>query len=70
MKQLLASLVDSSKLAGYVRAGVASGLGLLLAHVPGLSEYLSPDTQTALGVFLSGVIVGVWSHYVKNGEKK
>lgn len=66
MKQVLASLVDSSKLGGWVRAGVASGLACVIARLPVLKDILTPDTQAALGVFISGVAVGLWSHFVKS----
>lgn len=65
MKPLLVSLVDSSKLGGWVRAGVAAVLPFLIVHVPVLKDVLSPDTQTALGVAISGIVVGLWSHYTK-----
>lgn len=66
MKQVLASMVDASKLGGWVRAAVASGLAIAIAHLPVLKDILTPDTQAALGVFVSGVAVGLWSHYVKS----
>jgi hypothetical protein len=66
MKQLLATLVDGSKLGGWVRAGVASGLCMLIAHLPVLKDILDPATQNALGVVVSGIAVGLWSHFVKN----
>lgn len=65
MKQILASLVDSSKLGGWVRAGAASGLCMLIAHVPVLKDILDPATQNAVAVAVSMVAVGVWSHFVK-----
>lgn len=58
-------LVDTSILGGWVRAGVASGLGVLIAKFPILSDFLSPEVQTSLGVVISGIAVGAWSHYVK-----
>ncbi len=66
MKQVLANLVDASKLGGWVRAGVASGLALAIAHLPVLKDVLDPSTQAAIGVAISSVVVGVWSHYVKS----
>lgn len=61
----LKMFVDSSKLGGWVRAGVASGLGLAIAKWPVLSGYLDPATQNALGVAASGIAVGIWSHLAK-----
>lgn len=66
MKNLLASFVDAGKLGGWVRAGVASGLAIAIAHVPVLKDILSTDVQTALGIAISGIAVGVWSLYVKS----
>lgn len=66
MKDLLKSFVDTSKLGGWVRAGVAAGLSLAIAHLPILKDVLDPATQTAIGVAVSSVVVGVWSHYVKS----
>jgi hypothetical protein len=65
MKALLTSLVDSSKLGGWVRALVASGLTMAIAKVPHLKDILDPSTQAALGVVVSGIVVGLWSQYVK-----
>lgn len=65
-KSVLASLVDENKLGGWVRAGVASGLSILIAKWQPLGSILDPATQTALGVVVSGIVVGVWSHYVKS----
>lgn len=61
----LTKLIDSSVLGGWVRAGVASALGAAIAKWPALSTILDPATQTALGVAVSGVVVGVWSHVAK-----
>lgn len=59
-------LVDTSKLAGWVRAIVASGLGVLIAKFPWLDHILSPDVQAAIGAAVSGAIVGAWSHVAKS----
>lgn len=66
---LLATLVGPDKIGGWVRAGVASGLAVLIAKVPGLSGVLDPSTQTAIGVAVAGIAVGIWSHYVKPASK-
>jgi hypothetical protein len=59
------SLIDTSKLAGWVRSGVGAALAVAIAKWPALSSILDPSTQAALGVAVSGVAVGVWSHFVK-----
>ncbi len=61
----LTMFIDSSKVGGWVRAGVASGLATAITNFPGLGDYLSPATQTALGVAASGIAVGIWSHIAK-----
>jgi hypothetical protein len=68
MKNVLVTLVDTSKLGGWVRAMVASGLSLLVAHFAVVGDVISPDTATAISIAVSGVVVGVWSHYVKHLE--
>jgi hypothetical protein len=62
---MLFSLVDTSKMGGWVRALVGSGLTALLSLDPHLAQYLSPQTQTAFAIAVSGVVVGVWSHLAK-----
>ena len=59
------SAVDSSVLGGWVRAGVASGLAILIAKAPGLSSILTPDVQAAIGAAAAGIVVGAWSHIAK-----
>ena len=59
------SLINTSVLAGWIRAVVASGLGVLIAKVPFLGDVLSPDVQAAIGAAASGIVVGVWSHIAK-----
>lgn len=66
MKNILVSLVDASKLGGWVRAGVASLLTIVIAKVPTVKDILDPSTQAALGVVVSGIVVGLWSQYVKS----
>lgn len=61
----LTKLIDAGTLGGWVRAGVASLLGVAIAKFPGLSGVLDPATQTAIGVAASGLIVGIWSHWAK-----
>lgn len=64
--KFLATLLSADKVGGYVRAGVASGLGLALARWPLLSAYLDPVTQNALGIAAAGLAVGLWSHIAKD----
>lgn len=59
------SLVNTSTLAGWVRAAVAAGLGALIARWPELSSVMDPTTQTAIGTVAAGLVVGVWSHLAK-----
>ena len=66
MLKTLSTFVDAGKLGGWVRAGVATGLGLLCAKYAPLGGILDPATQTAIGVAVSGIAVGIWSHYVKS----
>lgn len=62
----LTSLVDTSKLGGWVRAGVAAGIGALIAKWPWLATVVDPSTQTALGTAAAGLVVGAWSHVAKS----
>ena len=66
MWNLITTLVDADKIGGWVRALVAAGFGLLLGKWPLLGSIFGPDLQTAAGVLLSGVFVGIWSHVAKN----
>lgn len=59
------ALIDTSKLAGWVRAGVAAGLGLIVARWPGLGQWIDPATQDAIGMAISTAVVGAWSHAAK-----
>jgi hypothetical protein len=61
----LSQFINTSAVGGYVRAGVAAGLGVAIAKWPWLSQFLSPATQTALGTAAAGIAIGAWSHVVK-----
>lgn len=61
----LTQLINTSKVAGWTRAGVGALLAAALAKWPVLSQYLDPTTQAALATAVSGVAVGVWSHVAK-----
>jgi hypothetical protein len=62
----LTRFVDAGILAGWIRAGVAAGLGVLITKVPWLSEILGPDTQAAIGAIVATLVVGAWSHIAKS----
>lgn len=66
----LTSLVDADKLGGWVRASVGALLAAGVAKWPALHDYMTPDVQAALGVVLSGLAVGVWSHVAKSLKDK
>lgn len=62
---ILKMFVDKDKVGGWVRGFVAAGLPSLVASY-GLSWLFSPTVCTAIGIALSGMAVGAWSHYVKS----
>lgn len=64
--QLLATIVDSGKLGGWVRAAAAAGLVWLIAHYAPLSDILTPDVQNDIATLAATLVVGAWSHYVKS----
>lgn len=70
----LSQFINADKLGGWVRAGVASGLGFLIAHYaakyPLLTDILSPEVQASIGVFASAVVVGLWSQLTKTDAAK
>lgn len=63
MGKWLVALVDTSKLAGWVRAGVAALLGILSAKYFG--GHLSPELQATIGTAVAGIVVGLWSQIAK-----
>lgn len=66
----LTTLIDADKLGGWVRAGLGALLATGIAKYPGLTDYLTPEMQAALGVFVSGLAVGLWSHIAKAYKDK
>ena len=66
----ITQFIDANKLGGWVRAGVASGLAVLIGKFPGLSSYLDPGTQAAIGVAVAGIAVGIWSQLTKTDKAK
>lgn len=65
MWELITKLVDANALGGWVRAAVASLFAAMLVKSSTLSAIFSPEIQTAIGVAVSGVVVGIWSHVSK-----
>lgn len=61
----LLKFVDAGKLGGWVRGVVASLLVVAIARWPALSSFLSPEAQTAIGVIVSSLVIGLWSHLAK-----
>lgn len=70
----LSQFINADKLGGWVRAGVASVLGYLIAHYaakyPLLTSILSPEVQGAIGVAASAAVVGLWSQLTKTDTAK
>ena len=66
----LTQFFDASKVGGYARSGVAALLGIAIAKWPALNSVLDPTTQAALGLAVSGVVVGVWSQLTKTDAAK
>lgn len=62
----IVKLVDADKLGGWVRAGVAALIPVIVVKLPVLGSILTPDVALALGVTISGVVVGVWSQIAKS----
>src|ERR1700690_3931717 len=71
---ILTQFIDANKLGGWVRAGVASALALLLtryaATFPLLADILSPQVQLAIGAAVSTAVVGLWSQLTKTDKSK
>ena len=59
------AFIDTSKLAGWVRALVAALIGVAIARWPVLGQWLSPEAQQAVALAAGTVVVGVWSHVAK-----
>jgi hypothetical protein len=66
----LTQFFDASKVGGYARSGVAALLGIAIAKWPALSTVLDPATQAALGLAVSGAVVGIWSQLTKSDDAK
>jgi hypothetical protein len=70
MLAILSKFIDADKLGGWVRAGVAALLGLVISKWSVLGSVLTPDLQNALGVLVAGIVVGIWSTLVKSDTAK
>ena len=66
----LTQFFDASKVGGYARSGVAALLGIAIAKWPALATVLDPTTQAALGLAVSGAVVGIWSQLTKTDAAK
>jgi hypothetical protein len=69
MGKWLVSLVDTSKLAGWVRSGVAALLGLVAAKWLGgtiFKDVFSPDIINAVAIGVATIAVGIWQQIAKN----
>ena len=66
----LTQFIDASKVGGWARAGVAALLGIAISKWPALSSVLDPTTQAALGLAVSGAVVGIWSQMTKTDAAK
>jgi hypothetical protein len=62
---LITMFINSGKVAGWVRAGVAAGFPILIAKYPPLGDYLDAATQAQIAAVLSTIAVGIWSHIAK-----
>ena len=68
MWKMIVSFVDTSKLAGWVRAGVAGGLALVASKWLGdtvFKDLLNPAMIDTLAIMASGLVVGIWSQIAK-----
>lgn len=60
----IVKLIDADKIGGWVRAGVAAVMGAGATSIGGWFV-ATPEWKTALGVVVSGIVVGAWSHLAK-----
>jgi hypothetical protein len=66
----LTQFFDASKVGGYARSATAALLGIAIAKWPALGTVLDPTTQAALGLAVSGAVVGIWSQLTKTDAAK
>lgn len=69
MWDLIVKLVDAEKLGGWVRAGVAGLLALLLAKNATLAAIFSPEVQLAIAGAVATIVVGIWSQVAKKAAE-
>lgn len=66
MIDILIKLVNAEQIGGWVRAAVAAffgaNMGLLIGPLAGFAD---PAAQSAVGIVLSTIVVGVWSSVAK-----
>ena len=62
---ILSKFIDSNKLGGWVRAGVAAGFVALIAKYPLLGNWIDPAIQTQIAAAIAATVVGVWSQLTK-----
>ena len=68
MGKWIVSIFDTSKLAGWVRAGVSGILALVATKYLGdtiFKDMLSPGVIDAVAVMASTLVVGLWSTVAK-----
>jgi hypothetical protein len=69
LKDILGKLIDGGKLGGWVRAGVAAGLTMLVAKlsikIPVIAQIISPDTIDYVAVAAGTFVAGLWQQHVK-----
>lgn len=68
MWKWVVALVDTSKLAGWVRAGVAGLITLLASkYLAGtvFGGIISPDLVNTIAIGASTLVVGIWSQIAK-----
>jgi hypothetical protein len=70
MWEILAKLIDADKLGGWVRAGVAALLAIIIGRWPVVGSLVGSELQTAVGVLASGIVVGIWSQLTKSDAAK
>lgn len=63
---IAAKFVNSDVIGGWVRNGVAYGLGFLTAKYPALIPLFTPEVMTAIQSFLSILAIGAWSQASKS----
>jgi len=62
---IASKFIDSDKLGGWVRAGVAAGFVAIVAKWPIFGSYIDPAIQTQIAAAIAATVVGIWSHLTK-----